>query len=154
MSAEDELDLEDDGFVPATNPTKEDYDAVVGRNRRLFARAKKAEAKKAPAAETVTPPTAAPAAPVEDAAWKEKMELRTEGYSDAEIDYIQTSGGRKALESPYTKAAIKTMRDEAAATTAAVETTAGKSDVEKTHTDEQLRSMSADQLAAILPKAQ
>lgn len=153
---DDELDLEDDGFVPATNPTKEDYEAVVARNRKLFARAKKAESKKRETTETVTPSTttAPAAAPTEDAAWRERMELKTEGYNDEEIAFIQQSGGRKALENAHVKAAIESMRSQKKAETAAVDTTAGKSEIEKQYTDAQLREMPTKDLEKILPKAQ
>lgn len=156
----DELEL-DDGFVPATNPTKEDYEAVVARNRKLFARAKKAESKNAGRSDAPKQPD--PAAPstddaakkaADDSAWREKMELKTEGYSDEEIAYIQQSGGRKALENTYVKATIDTMRNQKKAENAAVDATAGKSEVEKQYTDAQLRDMPTAELEKILPKAQ
>lgn len=155
----DELEL-DDGFVPATNPTKEDYEALVARNRKLFARAKKAEAKKAGNQDASPANNAAPSnddaakKAAEDSAWKERMELKTEGYSEDEIAFIQQSGGRKALENTYVKQAIESMRSQKKAEAAAVETTAGKSEVEKQYTDEQLRNMSTAELEKILPKAQ
>lgn len=159
MDPNDEMDLED-GYVSPTNPTIEDYRALEKQNRRLFARAKKAEGKKpadAPAATTTeTTPPAGDAAkpPVADDAWKERMELKTEGYSDDEIAYLQQSGGRKALENTYVKATIETMRNQKKAEAASVETTAGKSEVEKQYTDEQLRNMPTAELEKILPKAQ
>lgn len=153
---DNELELEDDGFVAATNPTKEDYDAVVARNRKLFARAKKAESKKRETTDTTTTTTPAPNddAKKEDAAWREKMELKTEGYSDDEIAFIQQSGGRKALENAYVKNAIESMRSQKKAELAAVDTTAGKSEIEKQYTNEQLRDMPTKDLEKLLPKAQ
>ena len=152
---DNELELEDDGFVAATNPTKEDYDAVVARNRKLFARAKKAESKKRETTDTTTTTTPAPNddAKKEDAAWREKMELKTEGYSDDEIAFIQQSGGRKALENAYVKNAIESMRSQKKAELAAVDTTAGKSEIEKQYTNEQLRDMPTKDLEKLLPKA-
>lgn len=173
MSVENgtDVELEDDGFVPATNPTKEDYDAVVARNRKLFARAKKAEtrsrgtsdggsqpkpaetsAEKNPQEGSGTP--APQPAASDEAAWRERIELKTEGYSDDEITFLQQNGGRKALENDYVKNAVKSMRDQKAAEAATVETDGGKSEVEKKYTDEQLRDMSTEELAKVLPHAQ
>lgn len=164
-----DVELEDDGFVPATNPTKEDYDAVVARNRKLFARAKKAEARSRgtgeqpepkPAEKPVEPKPAGDGGDVQkpaasdEATWRERIELKTEGYSEDEITFLQQNGGRKALENDYVKNTIKLMRDQKAAEAATVETDGGKSEVEKKYTDEQLRAMSTDELAKILPHAQ
>lgn len=154
----DELDLED-GYVSPTNPTIEDYRALEKKNRQLYARIKKGTAPKpaeAPAAANAAAPSSDDAAKraSEDAAWKERMELKTEGYSDEEIAYIQQSGGRKALENTYVKATIDTMRAQKKAEAAAVETTAGKSEIEKQYTDSQLRDMPTAELEKILPKAQ
>jgi hypothetical protein len=158
MENNDELDL-DDGYVSPTNPTIEDYRALEKKNRQLYARVKKGAPKPAdttttPAPAAATTTAAAPASVSEDAAWKERMELKTEGYSDEEIAYLQQSGGRKALENTYVKATIDTMRNQKKAEVAAVETTAGKSEVEKQFTDAQLREMPTAELEKILPKAQ
>lgn len=153
---DDELEG-DDGYVSPTNPTIEDYRALEKKNRQLFARAKKAEQKAATAPPANTPPASAPASAPdkerEDAAWRERMELKTEGYSDEEIAYIQQSGGRKALENSYVKATIDTMRAQKKAEAAAVDTAAGKSEIEKQFTNDQLRDMPTAELEKILPKA-
>lgn len=156
----DELELDDDGFVPAANPTKEDYEALVSRNRKLFARIQKAKEKKAKEQDAPNANNAAPSnddaakKASDDSAWKERMELKTEGYNEDEIAFIQQSGGRKSLENQYVKQAIESMRAQKKAEAAAVETTAGKSEIEKQYTDEQLRNMSTAELEKILPKAQ
>lgn len=156
---QDDLDLEgDDGYVSPTNPTIEDYRALEKKNRQLHARTKKAEQKAADAIKANPSPNPAPASATdkekEDAAWRERMELKTEGYSDEEIAYIQQSGGRKALENTYVKAAIEAMRSQKKAEAAAVSDAAGKSEVEKQYTPEQLKAMPTAELEKILPKAQ
>jgi hypothetical protein len=163
MESNEELDL-DDGFVPATNPTKEDYEAVVARNRKLYARTKKAEAAKRANGTTDNANSSATDAPAstdatgqketEEKAWKERMELKTEGYSEEEIAFIQQSGGRKALENTYVKSAIDAMRAQKKSEEAIVETTGGKSDIEKQYTPQQLKDMPTAELEKLLPKAQ
>lgn len=160
MSMEQDDELEDeDGYISPANPTVDDFRALEKVNKRLFKRAKKAEGKIKGldgAAPTVTPTSANTTVDQskEDAAWRERMELKTDGYSDEEIAYIQQSGGRKALENTYVKATIETMRKQKQAEAATVETGAGKSEVEKKYTDEQLRAMTPAELEKLLPHAQ
>lgn len=154
MDPTDVLDEGDDGYVSPTNPTVEDYRNLEKKNRQLFARLKK---KPASTTETVNANAAAPEDKnknaADEAAWKLKMELKTEGYSDDEIAYIQMSGGRAALDNAHVKAAIESMRAQKKAEAAAVDTTAGKSDVEKQYTEQQLRDMPTAELEKVLPKA-
>ena len=146
MSMYEENDLEngvehDDGYISPENPTIEDYRKLEKANRRLFARAKKAEGKATPSNEASknTPSTEdAKKKEQEDAAWRERVELKTEGYSDEEVAYLQQNGGRKALENGFVKAGINAMREQKKAEQAAVESTAGKSEIEKLYTDKQL----------------
>lgn len=152
---DDELEV-DDGYVSPTNPTIEDYRALEKKNRQLYTRLKKKDVKLADTTTTAPANTASEEAAkrtAEDTAWKERMELKTEGYSDEEIAYIQQSGGRKALDNAYVKTAIEAMRTQKKAEQAAVDTTAGKSEVEKQYTPEQLRDMPTAELEKILPKA-
>jgi hypothetical protein len=153
---QDDLDLhDDDGYVSPSNPTVEDYRALEKKNRQLYARLKKKDAKPAdaPAAPPKTEPAPEAKKESDDATWRERMELKTEGYSDEEIAYIQQSGGRKALENTYVKATIETMRKQKAAENAVVDTGGGKSEVEKKYTEQQLRDMPTADLEKLLPKA-
>ena len=146
---------EDGGFIPATNPTKEDYEAVVTQNRRLYARLKK---KKPASADPATPAKPAeqqtpPAAKPEDDKWREAMELKTDGYSSEEVAFIQKNGGRAAIDDPFVKAALESIRNQKKAEAAQVAGAAPKSDVEKQYTDQQLREMKTEDLEKLLPKA-
>lgn len=154
---EEELE-ENDGFIPATNPTKEDYEAVVKQNARLYARIQKEKERRAKAGETITPakPVEAqtpPAPKPDDEKWREKMELKTDGYSEEEITFIQQNGGRAAIENPFVKAALESIRGQKKAENAQVAGEAPKSDVEKQYTDAQLRDMKTEDLEKLLPKA-
>lgn len=154
---EDELEGEG-GFIPATNPTKEDYEAVVGQNRKLYARIKKEKERRAKAGETAAPaktadPQTPPAGQGDDKAWRERMELKTDGYSEKEVEFIQKNGGRAAIDDPFVKSAIESMRNQKKAEEAQVATDAPKSDIEKQYTDQQLREMKTEDLEKLLPKA-
>lgn len=83
----------------------------------------------------------------------EKLELRTKGYSDDEINFLKPYGGEKALENPYVKQALEIMREKAQAEKAVVDVDGGKSDIEKKYTDDQLKNMPIDELEKLLPKA-
>ena len=154
-----EEELEDnDGFIPATNPTKEDYEAVVKQNARLYARIQKEKERRAKAGETVIPakpadPQTPPAGKPDDDKWREKMELKTDGYSEEEITFIQQNGGRGAIDNPFVKAALESIRGQKKAEAAQVAGEAPKSDVEKQYTDAQLREMKTEDLEKLLPKA-
>lgn len=157
MNDDEELDG-GDGFIPATNPTKEDYDAVVKQNARLYARIQKEKERRAKAgdpapaakpAEQQTPPAAKP----EDDKWREAMELKTDGYSSEEVAFIQKNGGRAAIDDPFVKAALESIRNQKKAEAAQVSDATPKSDVEKQYTDQQLREMKTEDLEKLLPKA-
>lgn len=83
----------------------------------------------------------------------EKLELKTEGFSDQEIEFLKPYGGKKALENPYVKAALDAMREKARAEAAVVDVNSNKSDIEKKFTEDQLRTMPLEELEKLLPKA-
>lgn len=58
----------------------------------------------------------------------ERLELRLDGYSKDEVNYIMQNGGKKVLEDPnsYTAIAIKTRREQLKAELAASQTEGGK----------------------------
>lgn len=157
MNDDEELDGVE-GFIPATNPTKEDYDALAKQNARLYARIQKEKERRKKAGETETPAKPAgeqtpPAQTTDDVKWRESMELKTDGYSSEEVEFIQRNGGRSKIDDPFVKAAIESMRKQKQAEQAAVSDAAPKSDVEKQYTDEQLRNMPTAELEKLLPKA-
>jgi len=132
--------------------------------RQLTARAKNAEEKarealtKLAEAESkhITPnqePPASSSVTLND----EVVDLRLDGYSKAEVDWIMKNGGRKALEdkTSYTSIAINAKREQERAERAASEVadTSMFSDVERKYTKEQLANMSVKELEAILPHA-
>lgn len=83
----------------------------------------------------------------------EKIELTAKGYSDDEIDFIQSNGGKKALENNFVKTAIESIREQRKAEEASVEIDSSKSEIEKKYTSSQLKNMSAEELKKILPHA-
>lgn len=148
----------DDGFIPAQNPTKEDYDALVKKNRGLYARLKKGKKPQAKSDEAPSPKKEETPTPndldKQNEAWKEKIELKAEGYSDEEIDFLQRNGGRAKKDDPFVKAALESVRAQKKSEAAQVSDDTNKSDIEKKYTHEQLRDMPTAELEKILPKAQ
>jgi len=88
-----------------------------------------------------------------DSAWREKIELKTEGYSDDEVAFIQQNGGRKALDNPFVKQAIESIRTQRKAEGAVIDTDTNKSEVERKYTPQQLSEMPLADLEKILPRA-
>ena len=136
---------------------------VLAQNARLYARAKTAEGftqeadgswvKKEKPADPVIPPSGVKA---DDQLWDIADYIR-EGYSREDVAFIVANGGRKALEDPnsYVSIAIKSKMDQRRAEIAAAGATdtSGMSEVERKYTPEQLKAMSSEELAKILPKA-
>ena len=83
----------------------------------------------------------------------EKLELKIDGYSDEEIEFIQQIGGKKSLENPYVKQTIDNMREKKRAEEAVISDSGSKSDIEKKYSDSELRNMPIEELEKILPKA-
>lgn len=87
----------------------------------------------------------------------EVVDLRLDGYSKEDVEFIVKNGGRKALEdkSSYVAIAIATKREQARAEAEAnkVTDTSGKTEVERKYTTEQLQNMSVAELKKILPHA-
>lgn len=133
-------------------PTLEDFQALVEEkkkleetNKKLYARLKTSSPNK-PLGQAVSQ-----SPDITDKL--EKLELRTKGYSDDEINFLKPYGGEKALENPYVKQALEIMREKAQAEKAVVDVDGGKSDIEKKYTDDQLKNMPIDELEKLLPKA-
>lgn len=87
----------------------------------------------------------------------EVLDLRLDGYTKPEVEFIMKNGGRQALEdkTSYVAIALNTKREQEAAEHAASETTsgAGLSEIERKYTPEQLANMSIEELEKILPRA-
>lgn len=87
----------------------------------------------------------------------EVVDLRLDGYSKKEVEWIMLNGGRKVLDDPNSlvSIAIKAQREQLAAEQAAsgANSDQGLSEIERKYTPEQLRNMSVKDLEAILPHA-
>jgi hypothetical protein len=120
--------------------------------RQLTARAKAAEEAVKKSRETLKPKE--PQAPVSTDYRDEVYDLRLDGYSREEAQFIMKNGGRKALEeNNYVKVAIETLREQKKAEQAIPDTDTGKSDIERKYTPEQLEKMPMEELVKILPHA-
>lgn len=86
---------------------------------------------------------------------EEVIELRLDGYSKDEVEFIMRNGGRKALDDDMVKAALQVKREQRKAEEEAskIPDTSGMTDVERKYTPEQLENMSVEELEKILPKA-
>ena len=83
----------------------------------------------------------------------ERLELKTDGYNDEAINFIQSNGGKKALENEYVVAAVKAIQEQKKAEAAIVGNESAKSDFERKHTPEEIANMSPEELYKLLPKA-
>ena len=79
----------------------------------------------------------------------ERQDLRIEGYSNEEVDFILKNGGRPALSNEFVKGAIETMRNKRKSVEATPES-GGKSPVFRKYTERDLRNMPLDKLEEIL----
>lgn len=146
---EEPADESTDDDDSTTELTVDDYrrleaekEALEEKNRKLYARLnKKPSQPNKPLGQAVSP------------SWQEKIELKTDGYSEEEISFIQKNGGRKALDNPFVKSAIDAMREKNRAESAVVDVNSGGTDLERKYTNEQLSQMPLDELEKLLPKA-
>jgi len=82
-----------------------------------------------------------------------RLELKTEGYSEDAIAFIQKNGGRDALNDPYVTAAVKAIQEQKSAEQAIVANETTKSDIERKFTPEEINAMSPEEMYKVLPKA-
>ncbi len=136
---QDNLDLVDDD-----KPSLEDYielkekaDKLEETNKKLYARLKNSSQSNK-------------TEPLKDDSWKERIELKVEGYSDAEVDFILRNGGKKGLENDFVKKAIEVKREQLRAEQALVSEDTSKSDIEKKYTQDQLKNMSTEDLEKLI----
>ncbi len=87
----------------------------------------------------------------------EVLDLRLDGYTKPQVEFIMKNGGKKSLEdkNSLTAIAIRQQKEQEKAEHAASQTvdTSSISEVERKFTKEQLKNMSAKELEAILPRA-
>lgn len=76
----------------------------------------------------------------------ERLELKVDGYSDEEADFILELGGKQALKNPIVLKAVAQMREENKLAKATDIKSSGGSSREKVYTDSDLREMSPDEM--------
>ncbi len=161
ISVEAELDTLREG-VDDPQVLKQQLQKESQARRQLTARAIKAEetAKKEREARIRAEESAKPITETQTSQEKptindEIVDLRLDGYSKKEVEWIMTNGGRKSLDDPNSlvSIAIKAQREQtkAEAAASAVGDTSGLSEFERKYTPEQLRNMSVSDLEKILP---
>ncbi len=128
--------------------------------RQILARAKRAEAELKAEREARIKAETKPAPNIikeEYSLNDEIVDLRLDGYSKGDVEFIMKNGGRKALEdkTSYTAIAINARKEQARAEAEAnkVNDTSGMTEVERKYTPEQMKNMSATELKKILPHA-
>lgn len=135
-------------------------------NKKLYARAKEAEGFIQDAnGEWVKPPKVEPkvSEPVavpkpSDILKADEFKLYRMGYSEADIDLIMHNGGAKILEDKQNPLVLglEASRAQRSAEHAAsmVSDSSGLSDIERKYTEQDLKNMSKEELAKILPHVQ
>jgi hypothetical protein len=87
----------------------------------------------------------------------EVVDLRLDGYSKQDVEFIMKNGGRKVLDdkTSYVTIALNTKREQAKAEAEAnkVTDTTGMSEIERKYTPEQLKNMPLAELKKIVPHA-
>ena len=81
----------------------------------------------------------------------ERQDLRIEGYSKEEVEFLMQNGGQKALDNKLVLAGIEAMRKETKSKEATPSGT-GKSAVYQKFTEQDLRKMPAEDLEKIIPQ--
>lgn len=140
-------------------PEGESSEDLVARleeqNKKLYARAKQAEAKLREKPTTITNNPSIPNAM--DILRDDAFKLYREGYDEKEIDAIMKNGGRKILEdkdNPVTLG-IQARKEQRHAEDqgSRLNSSSQLSEVERKFTPDQLANMSAAELSKILPHA-
>lgn len=87
----------------------------------------------------------------DDNQWRERIELKVEGYKEDEVEFILQNGGRDSLDNPLVKAAINTVRKQQASLNATPSGT-NKSPGYGKYTEKDLRNMSLEEIEKIVPR--
>lgn len=141
-----ELVLEDDAEILKAEIAKKD--AII---KQVTARAHQAEAKLKSKDSVATKETKQP---VDDnkEIFNDALELRLQGYSKEEVEFIIKNGGVKSItDNPFVKAAVETMKEQRKAEQSVSTTDTGKSEIETKFTPEQIAKMSVEELEKHLP---
>lgn len=147
-----ELELELDGNedIQALKAELAKKNKIV---QQVLARAKKAEAKAKAEPSQINNQQEHSKLSFDD----ETLDLRLDGYTRDEVQFIARNGGRKALDdkTSYVAIALNTKREQQKAEQAASQTgdTSGMSEFERKYTPEMLKNMSSAELAKIVPHA-
>ncbi len=154
----DSLNGAEETVIPEGESAEDKATRLEEQNKKLFERAKKAEAKlKEKPAEKVITNNTSTAQSAMDILRDDAFKLYREGYDETEIDVIMKNGGRKILEdkdSPITLG-IQARKEQRGAENASsmVNSKSQLSEVERKYSSEQLSNMSAAELSKILPHA-
>jgi len=84
-----------------------------------------------------------------DAKWREKVELRVDGYDDQAVEFIQKNGGKKALENPYILKAIEAMKEQHMAERATIDE-GSKSESERQFNPKDFAKLTASEQIKVL----
>jgi len=108
-------------------------------------------------AEKKSKPTETPIIKDEYSLNDEVVDLRLDGYSKDDVNFIMKNGGRKTLEdkNSYVSIAINARKEQAKAEAEAnkVIDTSGMSEIERKYTPEMMKAMTTAELAKIVPRA-
>jgi small-conductance mechanosensitive channel len=131
-------------------PTVDDYRALEEKtkkleetNKKLYARVKESKPLKTTVESTDLEGM--------EKRLEKKLELKAQGFNDEDIKFINANGGD--VNNPYVKNALASVKVQREAEIAASITSSGQSDIEKKYSNDELRKMSPEELAKILPHA-
>lgn len=123
---------------------KAERDAAIAEKDLQHKRATKAEAE----LKKLKPLTTNESSPNSDERF-ERLELKTEGFTVDEVDFLMQNGGRKALENKIAMAGIEAIRKSKKSQEATPSGT-GKSTVYQKYSEQDLRKMSSEEMEKIL----
>lgn len=130
-----------------------DAETLAEKNRQLYARATKAEAEAKELKAKLKPTEnlqTNQSSPNSDERF-ERLELKTEGFSTEEVDFLMRNGGKAAINDKLVMAGIESIR-KAAKSVEATPSGTNKSTVFQKYTEQDLKKMSAEDLEKIVPQ--
>lgn len=142
--------------APATETAEERLSRLEATNKKLYERTKtaEAEAKALKEKSTISERVVTDVKP-SDILKADEFKLYRAGYTESEIDLIMHNGGAKILEDKANPLVLglQAAKQQRGAEDAAskVSDTTGLSDIERKYTEQDLRNMKKEDLAAILP---
>lgn len=161
---ESEYDVDGNPIIAPVIPAGETWEEKAARleetNKKLYERAKKAEADVKAFREK--PIEVVPTKPSEvkpsDILKADEFKLYRAGYTEAEIDLIMHNGGAKILEDKTNPLVLglQAAKEQRGAEDAAsrVSDSSGLSDIERKYTEQDMRNMKTEDLGALLPHVQ